>query len=63
MGYPPFFDDNPFLTSQKILTEKIKWPRKMDASAKDLIEKLLERDKAKRLGSSINGAEDVKNHK
>ena len=63
VGYPPFFDENPFLTSQKILTEKIKWPRKMDASAKDLIEKLLERDKTKRLGSSSSGAEDVKNHK
>ena len=63
MGYPPFFDDDPFLTSQKCLTEKIKWPRKMDASAKDLIEKLLERNKTKRLGSRSNGAKDVKNHK
>ena len=63
VGYPPFFDENPFLTSQKILNEKIKWPRKMDASAKDLIEMLLERDKTKRLGSSSSGAEDVKNHK
>ena len=63
VGYPPFFDDNPFLTSQKILTEKIKWPRKMDASAKDLIGQLLERDKTKRLGSSSSGAEDVKSHR
>ena len=63
VGYPPFFDDNPFLTSQKILTEKLKWPRKMDAAAKDLIGKLLERDRTARLGSSIGGAEEVKNHK
>ena len=58
VGYPPFFDENPFLTSQKILNEKLKWPRRMDAAAKDLIEKLLERDKTKR-----SGGEEVKNHK
>ena len=37
------------LISQKILTEKIQWPRNINAAAKDLIEKLLERDRTKRL--------------
>ena len=63
VGYPPFFDENPFLISQKILTEKIKWPRNINAAAKDLIEKLLERDRTKRLGSTVDGAEAVKNHR
>jgi protein kinase X len=63
VGYPPFFDENPFLISQKILTEKMKWPRNINAAAKDLIEKLLERDRTKRLGSTAEGAEAVKNHR
>ena len=63
VGYPPFFDENPFLISQKTLTEKIKWPRKINGAAKDLIEKLLERDRTKRLGSTAEGAEAVKNHR
>jgi len=61
VSYPPFFDDNPFLVSEKILSEKLKWPRRMDTVAKDFIEKLLDRDKTKRLGSK--GGEEVKNHK
>ena len=63
VGYAPFFDDNPFLISQKILTEPIKWPRNMNAGAKDLIQNFLERDKIKRLGSRLGGEEDVKNHR
>ena len=63
VGFPPFFDDNPFLIHQKILNEKIKWPRKINFAAKDLIEKLLVRDKSKRLGSTNDGSEQVQNHK
>ena len=63
VGYPPFFDDNHFLISEKILTEEIKWPRNINTSAKDLIQKLLVRDSTKRLGSMTDGAEGVKNHK
>merc|ERR1711915_867 len=63
VGFPPFFDDNPFLIHQKILNEKIKWPRKINFAAKDLIEKLLVRDKSKRLGSTDDGSEQVQNHK
>jgi serine/threonine protein kinase len=63
VGYPPFFDDNPFLVSEKILSEKLKWPRRMDTVAKDVIEKLLDRDTRKRLGSKDIGGEEVKQHK
>ena len=48
---------------QKILSGKIEWPRHMDKEAKDLIKKLLVKDRTKRLGSMKGGAEDVKNHK
>ncbi|CAH1782276.1 unnamed protein product [Owenia fusiformis] len=63
IGYPPFFDDNPFGIYEKILAGKIDWPRHMDPVAKDLIKKLLVLDRTKRLGNMKNGAEDVKKHK
>ena len=56
-------DPDPIVIYEKILEGKIKWPRMMDAVAKDLIEKLLVQDRTKRLGSMREGAEDVKNHK
>ena len=62
-GYPPFYDENHFVIYQKILSGKIEWPRHMDKEAKDLIKKLLVKDRTKRLGSMKGGAEDVKNHK
>ena len=32
--YPPFFDDQPFVIYEKILTGKIDWPRHIDLVAK-----------------------------
>lgn len=63
VGYPPFFDEQPFGIYEKILAGKIDWPRHMDPVAKDLIKKLLVQDRTKRLGNMKNGAEDVKKHK
>ena len=62
-GYPPFFDENPFVIDEKILVGKIDWPRHIDPTLKDLLKKLLVQDPAKRLGSLRNGAEDVKRHR
>lgn len=50
-GYPPFFDDNPFGIYEKILGGRVEWPRHLDATAKDLIKKLLTQDRTKRLGN------------
>ncbi|XP_006825885.1 cAMP-dependent protein kinase catalytic subunit PRKX-like [Saccoglossus kowalevskii] len=63
VGYPPFFDDNPFGIYEKILAAKIEWPRHLDLNAKDLIKRLLVIDRTKRLGAMKNGAEDIKKHK
>lgn len=63
VGYPPFFDEQPFGIYEKILAGKIEFPRHMDPVAKDLIKKLLVQDRTKRLGNMKNGAEDVKKHK
>lgn len=49
-GYPPFYDDNQFQIYQKILLGKVEYPRHFDANAKDLIRKLLQPDRSKRIG-------------
>ncbi|XP_058458368.1 cAMP-dependent protein kinase catalytic subunit PRKX [Malaya genurostris] len=63
VGYPPFYDDNPFGIYEKILSGKIEWSRHIEPVAKDLIKKLLVQDRTKRLGNMKNGAEDVKRHR
>ncbi|XP_031549832.1 cAMP-dependent protein kinase catalytic subunit PRKX-like [Actinia tenebrosa] len=64
VGYPPFFDDNPFGIYEKILSGKVEWPKHMEnTAARDLIKRLLVHDRTRRLGSMKNGAEDVKGHK
>ncbi|XP_077987312.1 cAMP-dependent protein kinase catalytic subunit PRKX-like [Glandiceps talaboti] len=63
VGYPPFFDDNPFGIYEKILAAKLDWPRHLDPTAKDLIKRLLVVDRTKRLGAMKNGADDVRKHK
>lgn len=62
-GYPPFFDDNPFGIYEKILAGKIVFPAHFDASAKDLIKRLLTADRTKRLGNLKAGSDDIKKHK
>lgn len=63
VGYPPFFDEKPFVIYEKILAGKIDWPKHMDPVARDLIKKLLVQDRTKRLGNMKNGADDVKSHR
>ena len=77
LGYPPFFDDNPFCIYEKILSGKLEWPQHMEAGPKDLVKRLLvqvemvERgmvdfslqDRTKRLGNMKAGAEDIKKHR
>jgi len=63
VGYPPFYDDNPFGIYEKILAVKVHFPGNLDSNAKDLIKKLLVIDKTKRFGCMKNGASDVKEHK
>ncbi|XP_022095136.1 cAMP-dependent protein kinase catalytic subunit PRKX-like [Acanthaster planci] len=62
VGYPPFYDDNPFGIYEKILEGKIDWPQHLDKDARDLIQKLLVIDRTKRIGCMVNGSDDIKNH-
>jgi serine/threonine protein kinase len=61
-GYPPFFDNNPFGIYEKILLGKVRFPSHFDTVEKDLIQKLLVKDRALRLGNLRDGADDIKEH-
>ncbi|EEQ97201.1 cAMP-dependent protein kinase catalytic subunit, putative [Perkinsus marinus ATCC 50983] len=62
-GYPPFYDENPFGIYQKVLVGRIDFPKHFDSKAKDLVKRLLVRDRVKRYGSLRDGVEDIKQHK
>lgn len=47
---------------RRILKRDPPFPKDMDPSAKDLIQRLLTKDPKKRLGSGPNGAENIKQH-
>lgn len=60
LGYPPFYDNDQFVTYQKILSGKIEFPRNFDYAAKQVLRKLLHIDQAQRLGSARDGGEEIK---
>ena len=62
-GYPPFHDENTFGIYQKILLGRIDYPRHFDVQAKDVIRRLLQPDRSKRLGNLKGGADDVRKQK
>lgn len=61
-GFPPFYDETPFLIYEKILAGKLEFPFHFDGPLCDLLIGLLQPDPQKRLGCGAGGAEDVKLH-
>ena len=63
-GWPPFYDKNLRKMCEQILRSDLLFPATCTASpeARDLIRALLQRDPAHRLGSTANGAADIKAH-
>ncbi|KAH8604347.1 Protein tyrosine kinase Protein kinase domain [Trypanosoma vivax] len=61
-GYPPFYDDTPFRTYEKILSGRFRFPSWFDSRARDLVKGLLQTDHTKRLGTLKGGVADVKSH-
>ncbi|KDE02273.1 AGC/AKT protein kinase [Microbotryum lychnidis-dioicae p1A1 Lamole] len=59
-GLPPYYSENTNEMYQKILTDPLKLADDVSPDAKSLIQGLLTRDPAQRLGS--NGAEEIKRH-
>ncbi|EWC47202.1 hypothetical protein DRE_03321 [Drechslerella stenobrocha 248] len=62
-GLPPFYDENTNEMYRKILQDPLVFPGPeiVPQDARDLLEKLLNRDPSKRLGA--NGAAEIKGHK
>ncbi|CAM6015785.1 unnamed protein product [Sphagnum balticum] len=61
-GFPPFYDDDPIGTYQKILAGQVQFPAHFSRSAKDLVKRLLVADLSKRMGCLKGGAKDIKMH-
>lgn len=61
-GYPPYYDDDPMGTYQKILHGKLEFPSHFSRASRDIIKKLLQADLTKRYGNLKGGARDIKAH-
>lgn len=57
-GLPPFFDESVNSMYEKILNEQVHFPEHLSEKARNIINRLLEKDSSKRLGSK--GAAEVK---
>lgn len=62
LGTPPFYHENHLKLYENIVQQTAKFPPTFDAVARDLIERLLEKNPVMRLGSLAGGAEDIKRH-
>ncbi|OMJ10255.1 cAMP-dependent protein kinase catalytic subunit PRKX [Smittium culicis] len=62
VGYPPFYDNNPFGTYGKILAGELSYPSFVSHSTRDIISCLLTVDVGRRLGNLSGGSNDVKMH-
>ncbi|MES1916214.1 MAG: hypothetical protein MHM6MM_008054 [Cercozoa sp. M6MM] len=62
-GFPPFYDENPFKIYEKIVKGTFKYPKHVDSSSRDLINKLLRADVTRRLGCGRGGVDEIKKHK
>eukprot|EP00357_Protocruzia_adherens_P028056 CAMPEP_0114974802 /NCGR_PEP_ID=MMETSP0216-20121206/1730_1 /TAXON_ID=223996 /ORGANISM="Protocruzia adherens, Strain Boccale" /LENGTH=349 /DNA_ID=CAMNT_0002335481 /DNA_START=437 /DNA_END=1486 /DNA_ORIENTATION=+ len=60
-GFMPFYDDDVAQLYDSILDDTVEYPGDLMIEAKDLIQKLLVKDPAQRLGSN-EGAEEIKHH-
>lgn len=60
VGYPPFFDHNPYKIYKKVVQGEYVIPEDLNREAADLIRKLLTRQPEDRLGG--RSSEDVKRH-
>lgn len=70
-GYPPFHGDSPDIVFENILARKIDWPPgdvcPVSPEARDLMEKLMCMDPAKRLGANAeekyeSGGDEIRHH-
>ncbi len=63
VGRPPFMANNPMEIFQKVMEQKLLFPKDIDKDAKSLIKKLCDHDLSKRYGNLKGGVEDIKKHR
>ncbi|KAH7107725.1 Pkinase-domain-containing protein [Auriculariales sp. MPI-PUGE-AT-0066] len=63
VGYPPFFDETAFGIYEKILRNRIHWPRDLvDPLSRQLVTQFLTSDLTQRLGNMNGGVNDILTH-
>lgn len=64
-GFPPFFDDSPFIVYQQILRgfKHVSVPPAVGYWAKGFVRALLNPDRTRRLGCGPSGAAEIKEHR
>lgn len=62
-GQPPYTNNNRQKLQEKIIKEKIKLPSYLTSEVHSLLKGLLQKDPSKRLGSGVNGSDEIKRHK
>lgn len=63
VGHPPFTASTPYEIFQKVVQEKIRFPRDFDEGAKSLIRHLCDKDLSKRYGYLLDGVKQIKQHR
>ena len=63
VGEVPFYSEDPLEVYQLILRHSLKFPKKMGKSNRGIVEKLLELNPTKRMGSGKNGYVKLKKDK
>ena len=61
-GLPPFYDENVNQMYRAILRDEIQYPSHVSRNARDLIDKLLDRNPQSRLGASAQDIDEIKAH-
>ncbi|GMH93433.1 hypothetical protein TrST_g7470 [Triparma strigata] len=62
-GHPPFYGDTPFETYRKITDGKVKFESTFDPHSRDLVTRLLTKDRRKRLGCGKLAHKEVTSHR
>lgn len=61
-GFPPFYHDNHLKLYDNIVHAEARFPNSFDPIARDLVQRLIEKNPSKRLGVQADGIEGIKNH-
>eukprot|EP00826_Nyctotherus_ovalis_P024191 TRINITY_DN1874_c0_g1_i3.p1 TRINITY_DN1874_c0_g1~~TRINITY_DN1874_c0_g1_i3.p1 ORF type:complete len:656 (-),score=158.71 TRINITY_DN1874_c0_g1_i3:158-2125(-) len=62
VGSPPYYSSDRQQYFKNVKSAPLRVPKSLSANAKDLIQRLLDRNPSTRLGAGPNGANDIKHH-